>query len=71
MLYKEKILKIHQKTIQWHNIECIAYRSPEESIFSKDSCLKCNKTSNIRVYIDMLTVLALDIWAFGLPLPPN
>ena len=70
MLYKEKILKIYQKTIKWHKIECISYNSPERINFKKDSCLRCNKKANIRVYIDMFTVLALDILSSRLP-PPN
>ena len=36
-----------------HNIECIAYNSPERINFMKDFFLKMNKKEKIRVYIDI------------------
>ena len=41
------------KAMKGHNIECIAYNSPERINFMKDFFLKCNKKEKIRVYIDI------------------
>ena len=36
-----------------HNIECIAYNSPERINFTKDCFLKMQQKGKIRVYIDI------------------
>ena len=62
-----------------HNIECIAYNSPERINFMKDFFLKCNKKEKIRVYIDIFAApqaprifLPLSTRYFGiLSAPPN